>query len=192
MRALGYIKSTPSITDIILNSSNMSVVLPSQYRLPIEGEVLDQGNTNSCVACSAYELINYHCKIEHVPCNIKYMDIYKEKGTSKGMSPRDAFEYMKSHKFIRTYAKINDIDTLKKSLIANGPAIMALPVYDSSRNDFWNGSKLEGGHAVAIVGYDKDSFIIKNSWGSIYGKYGYYEFPFSDWRKVMELWTILN
>lgn len=33
--------------------------------------------------------------------------------------------------------------------------------------------KLYGGHAVALVGYTKDYFIVRNSWGTGWGKHGF-------------------
>ena len=40
--------------------------------------------------------------------------------------------------------------------------------------------KLLGGHAVLIVGYNKnnDTFIVRNSWGKYWGDNGYFYMPF--------------
>ena len=56
----------------------------------------------------------------------------------------------------------------------------------------WNGSDNLGGHAVAVVGFDEDSIIIKNSWGVEYGNGGYYHMQNKDFNKVLECWTILS
>ncbi|MEO6405565.1 MAG: C1 family peptidase [Ferruginibacter sp.] len=37
------------------------------------------------------------------------------------------------------------------------------------------------GHAVAIVGYTKDGFIIQNSWGKSWGHKGFAVLPYEDW-----------
>lgn len=37
----------------------------------------------------------------------------------------------------------------------------------------WTNGIFDGGHAVTIVGYNKDGFIIKNSWGTGWGDAGY-------------------
>jgi C1A family cysteine protease len=76
----------------------------------------------------------------------------------------------------------------------NGPCFGALPVYNFY-NAFWQkdyGDELEGLHAVSIVGYTKDSFIIRNSWGKSYGKDGYYELKNEDINNFIELWTIIS
>ena len=59
------------------------------------------------------------------------------------------------------------------------------------RNDFWNGAELEGGHCVAVVGYDKNGFIIRNSWGRSYGRNGYWTLPYSEFNKIKEIWTCI-
>jgi C1A family cysteine protease len=79
------------------------------------------------------------------------------------------------------------------ALIANGPCVGVLPVYNSDSNDeFWNKryGNLEGYHAVAIVGYCKDGFIIRNSWGERYGEDGYTLLKNKDFCLFRELWTI--
>jgi len=53
-------------------------------------------------------------------------------------------------------------------------AIIDLPVIE--RMD-----RADGGHAIAIVGYTKDGFIVQNSWGETWGKGGFALLPYEDW-----------
>ena len=64
-------------------------------------------------------------------------------------------------------------------------------VKDSSITNFWDGQENLGGHAIAIVGYTKDGFIIRNSWGESYGNKGYSLLPYSDFNKFFEIWTLV-
>jgi C1A family cysteine protease len=43
----------------------------------------------------------------------------------------------------------------------------------SSHLDSYDDLFVYGGHAVAIVGYDKDWFLIRNSWGEDWGEKGF-------------------
>jgi len=72
-----------------------------------------------------------------------------------------------------------------QAALQNGPLVAAFDVY----TDFFyytNGvyrhtwGYLEGGHAVAIVGYDsiEQYWIVKNSWGSGWGESGYFKIAF--------------
>ena len=52
-----------------------------------------------------------------------------------------------------------------------------------------------GGHAVMAVGYDdsKQQFIIRNSWGTGWGKKGYFRMPYAyltDPNLADDFWTI--
>ena len=44
-----------------------------------------------------------------------------------------------------------------------------------------------------VVGYDaSQGFLIRNSWGTLWGNNGYTWFPFSDWGLQHECWSSLN
>ena len=47
--------------------------------------------------------------------------------------------------------------------------------------EFTSKSKVTGGHAFAIVAYDKDGFWIQNSWGPDWGRRGYAHLNYDDW-----------
>tara|TARA_B110000211_G_C14068157_1_gene548647 strand:+ start:817 stop:1689 length:873 start_codon:yes stop_codon:yes gene_type:complete len=95
---------------------------------------------------------------------------------------------------IKSYAKILTIETLKSSLLTNGPCLIAVPVYNYS-NELWSqatGDTFKGGHAMVIVGYNLEGFIIRNSWGNSWGDNGYCIFPYTDWGKQWEVWTTID
>ena len=55
---------------------------------------------------------------------------------------------------------------------------------DPGRNgeiEFDSKSKVTGGHAFAIVAYDKDGFWIQNSWGPDWGRRGFARLTYDDW-----------
>ena len=123
------------------------------------------------------------------------------KDEDNGMTFKDALHFMR-HEGVETdkglykikeYSMVGSIEALKAAIVMNGPCIGGLPVYDSSIDEFWlEGNNLEGGHAVAIIGYDKEGFIIRNSWGSMYGYDGYYHLKYEDFNNSFyEIWTIV-
>jgi C1A family cysteine protease len=97
---------------------------------------------------------------------------------------------------IAGYARVDLIDGLKKALFANGPCYIAFPVYNPEKREFWKpeftGQQAIGGHAVCVVGYLKDCFIIRNSWSSEWGDRGYTYFKFDDWGTQWECWTTID
>jgi hypothetical protein len=74
----------------------------------------------------------------------------------------------------------NKLNNLRSWLANNGPILVRLDV-DSTWDNVGADGKLNGydpsgsrgGHAVAIVGYTQDHFIIRNSWGTGWGDKGY-------------------
>ncbi len=41
--------------------------------------------------------------------------------------------------------------------------------------------RADGGHAVAVVGYTRDGFVVQNSWGEGWGTGGFALLPYEDW-----------
>lgn len=93
------------------------------------------------------------------------------------------------------YARIYTLNELKKALVGNGPCYIAFPVY-SFEPQFWkqdpSTDSYYGGHAVSVVGYTKDSFIIRNSWGIDWADKGYTYYPFEQWGAHWEAWTTID
>jgi hypothetical protein len=92
------------------------------------------------------------------------------------------------------YARVMTIDDLKMSLYQNGPCYISFPVY-STRPQFWrqqNNENSSGGHAVTVVGYDNDGFLIRNSWGSLFGKSGYVYYPYAEFGAHWDIWTVMD
>lgn len=100
----------------------------------------------------------------------------------------------KQHR-IQSYARITTLDGLKLSLLKNGPCLIVLPVYNNT-TQFWykhdTTEKLLGGHAMTVVGYNSDSFIIRNSWGISWGDNGYTYYYFKNWGLHWEIWTTID
>lgn len=105
--------------------------------------------------------------------------------------PREAQEDAIKFK-IGGYAQISTIDAAKRAIINNGPLQVAFPYYNNGMNEFWrptHGSVQLGGHACAIVGYNKDGFIIRNSWGPNWGDHGHILWLFSEFGLHWEIFS---
>jgi C1A family cysteine protease len=95
---------------------------------------------------------------------------------------------------IKSYARVETVDGLKESLVANGPCYISFPCYNSKKK-FWiqnEGDDFRGGHAVTVVGYDENGFIIRNSWGDSWGDDGYTKYPYDEWNTHWEVWTTID
>jgi len=204
----GFVPSKIDGTEIEYKATE-DFKLPKKYSykkyLP---DVINQGSKPICVPCSISAYINWDENVENGTTKkdnkINLSEIYKNRTNKSddGMSFKDAFHYLR-HEGVETingtykinkYAKVGSYIVLKHALIMNGPCVGGLPVYDSTRDNFWekyNGDDFQGGHAISIVGYDEDGFIIRNSWGSYFGDNGYTIIPYEDFDKFTEIWTVL-
>jgi len=103
------------------------------------------------------------------------------------------YEIAKSAK-IKAYARIQTMDILKRALRINGPCYIAFPVFNTSVR-MWKprpGQKQKGCHAMTVVGYDSNGFLIRNCWGETWGSQGYCIYPYQDWGSHYEIWTIID
>lgn len=210
---------TPSKIDgtenVIDNMSKYeSLTIPTKYSYETYmGSVKDQGANPTCVPYSISSVIDWKNQLNGVKKDMSIDWIFEQRNdkTAQGMSIKEALSFIKNYGYVTTdeyknydkntllskgiridfYARLVSYIFMQRSLILNGPFILALPVYDSNRNDFWNGSNFEGGHAVCCVGYDESGLIIRNSWGSNWGNSGYTLLPYNEINKVYEAWALI-
>lgn len=100
---------------------------------------------------------------------------------------------------------IQDIDTMRGCIAEGYPFVFGFTVYQSFESAAVaktgqlgmpkSNEKRIGGHAVLAVGYDdsKRTFLIRNSWGTDWGKKGYFTIPYSyltSTKLASDFWTI--
>ena len=110
-----------------------------------------------------------------------------------GSVPVEADEEAAYYK-IKGYARVLTVEGLKMALYKDGPCLMAFPVYDNMP-EFWNakpGQTLAGGHATIAVGYNKEGFIIRNSWGSVWNGDGHVIYKYADFGAHWEIYTTFD
>lgn len=204
---LGYRQSKLDGSEHIFRVANEeSLKLPEKYSyrkfLP---RIIDQGARPICVPCSISAYLNWRENIEDGSKSnngIDYEEIYASKTVpEEGMTFKEAFSYLRHHGVsskkgnlkITEYSMIKGVPLLKAALFMNGPCVGALPVYNDTP-EFWrqrSGDRLVGYHAISIVGYDEEGFIIRNSWGTSFGEKGYTKILNEDFSILLEIWTIL-
>ena len=191
----GCIKSELDGTERVYSPGKSD--LPEEYTyencLP---RVLNQGEESICVPCSISSWLNWKENLQDGSRKDNDIDLYRiynirHNKNVEGMQIKEALKFLKKSGDISGYAMIGSPQSLKYALIANGPCVGGLPVCITDCDDFWNGAGFLGGPAIAVVGYNKDSFVIRNSWGEGYGDRGYTMMPYSDFTKFFELWTIV-
>jgi hypothetical protein len=201
-------------TEIIVDEVLDNMDIPAEYSyLMYLPNAYDQGNRPTCVPHAISAFVDWYNGVNGIDSDMSIDWIYdcREDKDGEGMTLKEALKYIKKvgyttkqdYKNIRKgespeldqinmYGMLNSVFAMQRSLLINGPFILALPVYDSSRSDFWNGSKFEGGHAVACVGYDEYGLIIRNSWGTMWGSGGYCTLPYEQVNKIYEAWALIK
>lgn len=192
----GYSKSKLTGDENIYDQTLKS--LPEKYELSNLPEVIDQGSRPICVSAVICDMVKWRSNTFNFKVNIKSDTIYNnsKSATDKGLSPKISLDDLTklSHKIgykFNTYAIVRSELVAKTAIINNGPLMIALQV-KSLNDQFWNGSDNLGGHAVSLVGWNKNGFILKNSWGLDYGDRGYSIFPYQDFNKIIESWILIN
>lgn len=196
-------------TSDIKITKNITNKFPEKYSfvntiIPIQ----NQGQSNMCVTYAISTYLNWVFDMKNKTPkknnNVDLKELYNSRTDKKhdnGMSIKEALLYLKSHGVksgignmkIGSYGMIGSPIIAKQAIFANGPLIIALPVYNDCVYDkFWVGEDLAGYHAVSLVGYDKDGFVLRNSWGTSYGRQGYSTISNDEFlTKSLEVWTII-
>lgn len=104
---------------------------------------------------------------------------------------------------ISMFARIANVDEMITCLADGFPVVLGITIFDNFATQDARDSGLIGmpskrdgslgGHAVLCVGYNKRSkeFIMRNSWGSMWGISGYFMIPFNYITQYgSDMWTI--
>lgn len=198
------------------------ITLPEELDLrPAMFKVRDQGDQGSCVAMGGAAMKEWQeVKDVQLAEYMSPQFIYnnREDPDEEGMYGRDLMQILQKigicreslwsygrlghpseeayddakNFIIQNYAQVDTVEALKTALYKNGVCGMAVPVYNfEERMWFGSGSPL-GGHWMAVCGYLKEGFIIRNSWGEDWGDDGYCIFPYADWGMQWEQWTSID
>ena len=98
---------------------------------------------------------------------------------------QEAFYTLAALKKIKSYIDLttpgDKLNNIRQWIANNGPVMVRLEIDSTWDNvgvdgklDVYNAINTRGGHAVCLVGYTPDYFIVRNSWGTIlWGDKGY-------------------
>ena len=116
--------------------------------------------------------------------------------------PKKCYVEAKKH-CIESYHRINSLPEMLTCLAEGYPFVFGFTVYESfqSQSVAKTGvanmpkkkEKALGGHAVLAVGYNQSQkrFIVRNSWGSKWGKDGYFTMPYEYLETLAaDFWTV--
>jgi C1A family cysteine protease len=118
--------------------------------------------------------------------------------------PAPCYEEALDHQIL-SYYRINTLNQMKACLAGGLPFVFGFAVYSSFESvaetgkakmpKFWE--RELGGHAVMAVGYNdkQERFIVRNSWGTGWGKQGYFTMPYAylESRNLSDdFWAITN
>lgn len=124
---------------------------------------------------------------------IPFRSSFKKRWKSIDQIPQEVLDEAANHKILG-YARIMTAEGLKKSLYKNGPAYIAMPVYNDSE-EFWKArysQRIMGGHALVVVGYTQQGFILRNSWGTEWAWEGHSLYKYEDFGMHYEIWTAID
>ena len=201
----GFTPSKIDGSEIMFKAEDTEIPSSYSYRdyLP---DVINQGTLSICVPCTLSSYLNWKENINdgsNKDNKIDLFEIYNSRtNKGEGMTYKEALGFLRKKGVsyengkigINLYGRITEIEDLKFALVANGPCFGALPVY-SSDCDFWNkkhGNRLHGYHAISLVGYDEEGIIIRNSWGKKFCDEGYTKISYQDFKKLIEIWTVID
>ncbi len=96
---------------------------------------------------------------------------------------------------IKKYFKITSASAIKECIMQNGPVLIIMDWYGQNSWSYLNIVKLvnKGNrerHCMVCYGWNKDGWLIQNSWGIAWGRRGRAILPFS--AKFVEVWAVID
>lgn len=185
--------------------SDYEFKIPSSFNYKnIMPPIKDQKDTYTCVPQTLTTILDV---IKNSNSNTKSKDNHfsidelynaRENKNLDGMSIKEGLDYLKNKGLngtkISNYALCMSTLTAKQAIFMNGPVAIGMRCYENSDDRYWlptRGSVSVGGHCTMLVGYNEKGFIMRNSWGRIYGEEGYIFLPNEDFNNYcFECWTI--
>lgn len=185
MKTVGaQLSDTSEVQNFIYQGNSLKV---RKFKLPITEPVFDQGAEPICVSATLYEMIRYNLWLLKQKANITRKTLFT--GGEKGMKVLDGLQLAKDKGYIAHYYIIGSEESAKRAILAKGVLLAVLPCKNDS-SEFWKDGTTIGYHAVSIVGFDQEGFLIKNTWGISWGQGGYTTLKYQDFNFIKELWCI--
>lgn len=111
--------------------------------------------------------------------------VMKEKIAEKAEEYAEAAAKLKLVNYCRLYSETE----IKKAIMNQGAVVVGITTYKDSFGEHikipTKDSVPSGGHAMCCIGWNKEGWIIQNSWGSWWGDHGLcympYEYPVDEW-----------
>lgn len=95
---------------------------------------------------------------------------------------------------ISQYCRVDDENTIKASLMAGNPVVVAMKWYSDMKvvNGVLTTSyeKYTGGHCMIIYGWNERGWKVQNSWGKLWGNNGTVIIPYDI--ELRECWTLTD
>lgn len=200
MPPAGCVPSPVDKRDILLSAVQAAIPLaelPENYRIPYQLTILNQNNYPACVgfSCASLKaekerreqnLIDFDGKWVYDRCKEleentlpgTYLRLAMKVLKDIGAKPLDQLESEAGKYKIGAYASVDDVsfEGLKRAIYQNGVIITGF----RGSNQGWQTAyprspkteEIVWGHAVALIGFNKDYLIGQNSWGSAWGDGG--------------------
>lgn len=163
--------------------------------------VRNQGMTFTCVCQSLTGCLDYIVNARNNVANkcngFDINELYSSRANkyADGMTFKEALHYLKHNGLngekINSYSKLPSVFAVKYALVMFGPVVCGFPVYTSSSKFWRKPGRFQGGHAVTIVGYNEEGFIIRNSWGTGWANNGHTVISYDEYQEsCFESWVI--
>lgn len=200
MRASGLVLSCLDGTERVYSLPEGYAPLRSYSYREFMGPVKDQGMSSTCVAQSIGYILEWFWRASRRQGVFDVDELYSRRDTSShaGMSLKEALTSLVNVGYthsgvveqLYSFVLLRSRSLMEAFLVADGPFVFGLPVFDSQRVDFWHGVSLEGFHSVVCTGFSADGLELLNSWGVAYGDAGYSTLPWDDAGLIQEAWGL--